>query len=114
MILTPEYLIENEIAQDVAEAFDISYFITKMLTAYKEAKAKYPHTELKTTALCSEAGEVATAVLREPWHNVLTESAQLAALAMRLSIAGDSSAKEYRARYGLDFADHPNPPKIST
>lgn len=55
-------------------------------------------------ALTEEVGELAKALLSEPWERVVAEAVQVAAMAIRVAEEGDSTFAEYRARQGLDAA----------
>ncbi len=53
-------------------------------------------TEGVMTALTEEVGEVAKALLEEPWQNVVDEAVQVATMALRLAVEGDPTMTEVR------------------
>src|SRR6185503_4857705 len=83
--------------------------VTKELISSRQ---KYPHTgDPKTAAMVEEAGEVAKAIMDEPWERVEKECVQLAAMAVRLCLEGDSTLEDYRRSKGLDLPFIPKHPE---
>lgn len=66
------------------------------------AREKFPNNELLMAALTEEVGELAKALLSEPWKNVVAEAVQVAAMAIRIAEEGDSTFADYRDRQELD------------
>lgn len=68
------------------------------------ARAKFPDSTASMTALTEEVGELAKAMLEEPWQRVVAEAVQVAAMAIRVATEGDSALTETRrARIGARF-----------
>lgn len=91
-------------------------FLDEVMDELAFARNKFPGNELTMLALAEEFGEVAKALLDEPWADLRKECVQLASMAIRLAIEGDASAIGKRQRKGLDqrptidvthFAMHP-------
>lgn len=60
------------------------------------ARAEHPVPNAPLGALMEEVGEVAKAVMYEPWRNVRTESVQAIAMLVRLVLEGDCTWEEWR------------------
>ena len=60
------------------------------------ARKKFPNPECSMTALTEEVGELAKALLDEPWAHVMKEAIQVACMAARVAIEGDPTLKPYR------------------
>ncbi len=65
------------------------------------ARETFPNAIHSTVALMEEVGELAKALLDEPWENVRKEAVQVAVMAIRVAVDGDSSLDGYRTRLGL-------------
>lgn len=74
-------------------------FLDAVLEELSRARAKFPGDNLNTIAMMEEAGEVAKAVLEESPERVRRECIQLAVMAARITLDGDSSTDTYRRRY---------------
>lgn len=85
---------------DITKEFTdpIDNFLDNVQAEIEQAQKKFPCTDNMMTALTEEVGEVAKALLDEPWENVYKEAVQVAAMACRLAIEGDPTHIEYRAR----------------
>lgn len=66
------------------------------------ARIQFPDTAGLMTALTEEVGEVAKAILDEPWANVYHEAKQVAAMAIRLMEECDPSLHRVRISRGQD------------
>lgn len=66
------------------------------------ARTLFPRPHGLLAALHEESGEVAKAMLDEPWENVRTECVQLAAMCLRLATEGDPTLDEVRKRRGAE------------
>lgn len=76
-------------------------FFTMVRLELARARAKFPGPDATLAALVEEVGEVAKAVLDEDEERVLAEAVQVAVMAARLVLDGDSSLTDYRGRRGL-------------
>ena len=65
------------------------------------ARSKFPSNEHCMTALTEEVGELAKALLDEPWPRVVQEAVQVAVMAIRVAEDGDQTFNALRARKGL-------------
>lgn len=74
---------------------DISQELTR-------ARAKFPGDRVTYTALCEEVGELAKALLDESRERVREEAVQVAVMAMRVVLDGDSSYDDLRKERGLN------------
>lgn len=86
---------------------DFDDFVEAMRAEHQRALAKYPAPNTNLAALAGEAGEVATAMNKEPFANVQTEAVQTAVMCARLALEGDPFMDKYRTSAGLD----PSEPK---
>jgi predicted DNA-binding transcriptional regulator AlpA len=74
-------------------------FIRLVMAEVSRARQKHPSEgNPLMAALTEEVGEVAKALLDEPWLRVVEEAVQVASTAMRLAVEGDSTVAEYRRR----------------
>ncbi len=64
-------------------------FIQEVVAELGRARAKFPSPDGLMCALTEETGEVAKALLDEPWENVRAECVQVAAMALRVALEGD-------------------------
>lgn len=81
----------------------ITSFSADMISEIGKARAKFPGDRLTMMALVEEVGELAKAMLDEPAQRVYREAVQVAAMAARLAIEGDSSVSEVRIERGLNL-----------
>lgn len=73
-------------------------FLAEVRAEIIRARVKFPGDNLTTIALMEEVGEVAKAVLDESPERVRKEAVQVACMAARLVLDGDSSTTAYRAQ----------------
>jgi hypothetical protein len=66
------------------------------------ARMEFPQTDGLMTALTEEVGELAKALLDEPWENVIAEAKQVAAMAIRMMEECDPSLHLVRIKRGQD------------
>ena len=71
-------------------------FLKAVSAEVKRARRKFPGENATNAALVEEVGEVSTALMFEPWSNVIAEAVQVAAMACRLATEGDSTFKDWR------------------
>jgi hypothetical protein len=71
-------------------------FLKAVAAEVKRARKLFPGENATNAALVEEVGEVSTALMFEPWNAVIAEAVQVAAMACRLSVEGDSTFKEWR------------------
>lgn len=76
----------------------VTEFLEKVQIEVGHARAKFPDADMVNAALVEEVGELSTALMCEPWTNVVAEAVQVAAMACRLATEGDQSAKTFRDR----------------
>ena len=62
------------------------------------ARSKFPDSDATNAALVEEVGELSTALMYEPFDNVVAEAVQVAAMAIRLATEGDSTMEDFRWR----------------
>lgn len=62
------------------------------------ARKKFPKSHGAMTALTEEVGELAKALLDEPWINVYQEAVQVAVMACRVAVEGDPTLKAVRKK----------------
>lgn len=60
------------------------------------ARNKFPNPQGSMTALTEEVGELAKALLDEPWARVIEEATQVAVMAIRVATEGDPTLNGYR------------------
>jgi hypothetical protein len=80
----------------------VSFLLDDMKAELKKARTKFPGDRVTYTALCEEVGELAKALLDESSQRVREEAIQVAVMAMRVVLDGDSSYDELRKERGLD------------
>lgn len=80
----------------------IQCFLNRVHVEILAARRKFPKPEASMTALTEEVGELAKALLDEPWENVVQEAHQVAAMAARVALEGDPTLKSYRVSRGAD------------
>ena len=69
-------------------------------TELARARLKFPNPQGSMTALTEEVGELAKAILDEPWERVIAEATQVAVMAIRVATEGDPTLDSYRAQRG--------------
>ncbi len=84
------------------EQLKVSFLLDDIFAELKRARDKFPGDRVTYTALCEEVGELAKALLDEPRSRVREEAIQVAVMAMRVILDGDSSYNELRKERGLD------------
>lgn len=87
--------------------FEVESIFRKIKDELKNARTKFPGDSVTMIALVEEVGELAKALMDEPSINIEKEAIQVAVMAIRVAIDGDSSINELRARRNLD--KHPIP-----
>ena len=95
---------------------DIDIFLAAVKAEYHRAVAKFPGNEQQNVALMEEVGELANAMLdlnygklkrpTEAAHSceVFKEATQVAAVAAKIAIFGDSWCPKYDAKHALRIA----------
>jgi hypothetical protein len=73
-----------------------SEFITKVQAELIRGRTKFPNPQGSMTALTEEVGELAKALLDEPWDRVVEEAVQVAVMAIRVATEGDPTLIGYR------------------
>lgn len=71
-------------------------FQTAVREEIKRSRVKFPAPDANHAALIEEVGEVAKALMYEPWDNVVKECVQVATMALRLAVEGDATMREFR------------------
>ena len=66
------------------------------------ARAKFPGDNVTMLALVEEVGELSKALFEEPRARVRKEAVQVAVMAMRVVLDGDSTLDGWRTSKGLD------------
>lgn len=77
-------------------------FLADVEAEVRRARDKFPVANLTMAALTEEVGELAKAMLDEPWKRVRAEAVQVAAMALRVALDGDLSFDQHRRASGLD------------
>lgn len=76
--------------------------MVEILAELARARAKFPGENVTTLALVEEVGELAKATFSESRQRVREEAVQVAVMAMRVVLDGDSTLDDWRASHGLD------------
>ncbi len=71
--------------------------LTEIAEELARAKKLFPSSDGVMTALTEEVGELAKALLDEPWDRVRVEAVQVAAMAIRVALEGDPTLDGIRA-----------------
>lgn len=79
--------------------------LNELVEELERARAKFPSTEHMMVALSEEHGELAKALLDEPWERVRAEAIQVACCALRIATESDTSLNAFRLGKGLDTLD---------
>lgn len=77
-------------------------FMEEVLAELTKARRKFPGDNCTYVALGEEVGELAKAMLDETPSRVREEAVQVAVMAARCALDGDSSVSAYRAKQGLE------------
>ena len=80
----------------------VEAFLSEVRAELTRARSKFPGDRIMTLAFSEEAGELVKAVLDEPAAAVRKEAVQVATMAARVVLDGDSSVNAWRAERGLD------------
>jgi hypothetical protein len=78
------------------QAMDDRRFVERVLCEVAAARVLFPEPGASMTALTEEVGELAKALLDEPWNRVVAEAIQVAAMALRVAVEGDPTLTEER------------------
>ncbi len=71
-------------------------FVRLVLAEAQRARGLFPPPNAMMPALVEEVGEIAKALMYEPWNAVINECVQTASMALRLATEGDSTMIEFR------------------
>lgn len=90
-------------ANTIGERF--AFVLGLVLSEIQRARDKFPESACRHMAMCEEAGEVAQALMYEPWVSVVAECVQVAAASLRLAVEGDTTLEPFRLRnvHGGDY-----------
>lgn len=88
------------LAVDSEEAIFLLYVFLEL----KKAREKFPSSAGVMVALMEEVGELSKAVLEESHERVICEAVQVACVAARVAVEGDSLFTHFRRGIGLDVA----------
>lgn len=80
----------------------VDEFLEAVRAEIARARDLFPGDELQTLAFNEEVGELNKAILDESPAAVRKEAIQVACMAARIVLDGDSSVVEWRKRRGLD------------
>ena len=78
-------------------------FLSDQFGELQRAREKFPRPNLNMVALVEEVGELAKALLDEPYNNVRREAVQVAVMAMRVAVDGDPTLDDHRLGRQLDL-----------
>jgi hypothetical protein len=81
--------------------------LDEIVAELARARAKFPGDNVTTLALVEEVGELAKATFSEPRAAVRKEAVQVATMAMRVVLDGDSTLDAWRSAQGLDALVEP-------
>jgi len=77
-------------------------FMSMVLGELAASRIKFPESEGKIAAMAEEVGELAKAMAEQSTQRVWEEAVQVASLALRIALEGDSSLDGVRARRGAE------------
>lgn len=80
---------------------EVDLFLGEIRAENLRARKKFPSSEGVLAALTEETGELAKAVMEEPWENVRMEAVQVASTAMRVALEGDFTLNGVRKQRGM-------------
>lgn len=80
---------------------EVDLFLSEIRAENLRARKKFPSSDGVVAALTEETGELAKAVMEEPWENVRMEAVQVASTAMRVALEGDFTLNIIRERRGM-------------
>jgi len=80
---------------------DLVRFLALVGNEVMRARKKFPKPHGLMTALTEEVGEVAKALLDEPWSRVEEEAVQAAAMCARLALETDPTLTPLRTKRGV-------------
>ncbi|MCP4318227.1 MAG: hypothetical protein GY789_19985 [Hyphomicrobiales bacterium] len=81
---------------------EIDQLLKEIRLELARARTKFPGDNVTMLALMEEVGELAKATFEEPRADVRKEAIQVAVMAIRVVLDGDSTIKEWRIQKGLD------------
>lgn len=79
-------------------------FLDEVRAELERARDKFPDASCSLAALTEEVGELAKAMLQEPLDRVRAEAVQVAVMALRVAVEGDSTLDGYRRSLGLSVS----------
>jgi hypothetical protein len=71
-------------------------FLDAVVKELKNARSKFPDSAASHAALVEEVGELSKALMYEPFNNVVAEAVQVATMALRVAVEGDSTMRHFR------------------
>ncbi|MEX3008590.1 hypothetical protein [Hoeflea sp. TYP-13] len=81
---------------------EIDLLLEEIKHELARARTKFPGDNVTMLALMEEVGELAKATFEETRANVRKEAVQVAVMAIRVVLDGDSTITEWRKQKGLD------------
>ena len=97
-----EGLVDGEAETHTRVATAEEQLSTEILAELERARAKFPGDNVTLLALMEEVGELAKASFEESRASVRKEAVQVAVMAMRVVLDGDTTLDDWRERKGLD------------
>lgn len=79
----------------------VRHIVSEIVDELESARKKFPENNVMLAVLMEEVGELATAMFSESADRVRAEAIQVAAMAIRVALDGDSSFDSYRERCNL-------------
>jgi NTP pyrophosphatase (non-canonical NTP hydrolase) len=80
----------------IDKTVETAKMLNEIVEELKSARKKFPDSEASMVALVEEVGELAKALLDEPYENVRKEAVQVAVMAIRVAVDGDPSLNKIR------------------
>lgn len=83
------------------KSFNIDHdkaFLDLVIEEVNRARIKFPDSAATNAALVEEVGELSKALMYEPYCNVYAEAVQVACMALRIAVEGDSTMDEFRIK----------------
>lgn len=79
---------------------EVEQFLADVRAEHVRACQKFPASDVVMNALTEEVGELAKALMDEPWDHVRAEAVQVASTAMRVALEGDPTIDPTRIKRG--------------